>query len=80
MTTNNEALAGKLAVLRGFGFSGPDNIIFAGGLNAKLNEIHAAMALANLDELDLQIIRNRERYERYKRGPGSCKRYPSGRI
>jgi dTDP-4-amino-4,6-dideoxygalactose transaminase len=68
VTTNNEALAGKLAVLRGFGFLGPDNIIFAGGLNAKLNEIHAAMALANLDELDVQIIRNRERYERYKRG------------
>ena len=68
VTTNNEALSGKLAVLRGFGFLGPDNIILAGGLNAKLNEIHAAMALANLDELEVQVIRNRERYERYKHG------------
>ena len=57
VTTNNEALAGKLAVLRGFGFLGQDNIVFAGGLNAKLNEIHAAMTLANLDELEFQIVR-----------------------
>lgn len=68
VTTNNEALAGKLAILRGFGFYGQDNIVFPGGLNAKLNEIHAAMTLANLDELEAQILRNRERYERYKRG------------
>lgn len=68
VTTNNEALAGKLALLRGFGFSGHDNIVFAGGLNAKLNEIHAAMTLASLDELDAQVTRNRTRYERYKSG------------
>jgi dTDP-4-amino-4,6-dideoxygalactose transaminase len=68
VTTNDRALADKLSVLRGFGFVGQDDIRFAGGLNAKLNEIHAAMALASLDELGMQVVRNRERYERYKRG------------
>jgi dTDP-4-amino-4,6-dideoxygalactose transaminase len=68
VTTNNEALAGKLALLRAFGFKGQDNIAIPGGLNAKLNEVHAAMTLANLDGLEAQVARNRERYERYKRG------------
>ena len=36
-------------------------------MNAKLNEIHAAMALAGLDELDHQVTRNRERYTTYRR-------------
>lgn len=73
VTTNNEALAGKLALLRGFGFSGHDNIVFVGGLNAKLNEIHAAMTLASLDELDAQVTRNHARYERYKRDLAAVK-------
>jgi len=38
------------------------------GLNAKLNEFHAAMALASLDALPLTIDRNRQRYAAYARG------------
>lgn len=34
--------------------------------NARLNEIHAAMALASLEDLDRQIARNRRRYHAYK--------------
>lgn len=68
VTTNNPELAHKLSVLRTFGFEGQDNCIIPGGLNAKLNEIHAAMALANLDGLDQQIIKNRQRYKQYQVG------------
>lgn len=66
VTTNDGALARELALLHGFGFEGPDNIVFPGGLNAKLNEIHAAMALASLDDLEAQVDRNRERYHTYQ--------------
>jgi dTDP-4-amino-4,6-dideoxygalactose transaminase len=55
-----------LALLRFFGFTGPPTVAVSGGLNAKLNEIHAAMALAGLDDLDNQVARNRERYLTYK--------------
>lgn len=66
ITTNNSELATKLAITRGFGFSGVDNVKIPGGMNAKLNEIHAAMALASLDDLEDQVIRNRKRYYLYR--------------
>lgn len=71
VTTNNTELANKLSLMRGFGFLGPDNIVVQGGLNAKLNEIHAAMALANLDALEIQIVNNKNNYKRYKDGLAS---------
>jgi dTDP-4-amino-4,6-dideoxygalactose transaminase len=37
------------------------------GLNAKLNEIHAAMALAGLDDIEKQVGRNRQTYYLYQR-------------
>jgi dTDP-4-amino-4,6-dideoxygalactose transaminase len=66
ITTNDSELATKLARMRGFGFYTPDNVHEL-GLNAKLNEVHAAMALASLDALDAQVARNRERYQAYRR-------------
>jgi dTDP-4-amino-4,6-dideoxygalactose transaminase len=36
-------------------------------MNAKLNEIHAAMALAGLDDLEEQVARNRQTYYLYQR-------------
>ncbi|HVW53245.1 MAG TPA: aminotransferase class I/II-fold pyridoxal phosphate-dependent enzyme [Trinickia sp.] len=60
VTTNDAALASKLAELRdGTG-------LLPGAIDARLADVHAAMALANLDELDAQVARNRERYERYR--------------
>lgn len=67
LTTNDAQLAERLALTRGFGFKGQDNVAAPGGLNAKLNEIHAAMALASLDDLEDQVERNRQRYLTYKR-------------
>ena len=66
VTTNDGDLARHLAVVRGFGFRGQDNAE-AFGINTKLNEVHAAMALACLDEVGEQLERNRERYLHFKR-------------
>jgi dTDP-4-amino-4,6-dideoxygalactose transaminase len=65
-TTNDIGLAKQLSLMRGFGFGGMDNIAISGGMNAKLNEMHAAMALASLDGIDEQVERNRLRYYTYK--------------
>ena len=60
VTTDNEALADRLVALRDGGIDAP------GALDARLSDVHAAMALANLDELDAQVERNRGRYARYR--------------
>ncbi len=66
LATDDGDLAAKLALQRGFGFNGHDNVEHF-GINAKLNEIHAAMALANLDELEDQVVDHRRRYHTYRR-------------
>lgn len=67
ITTNDASLARQLALMRGFGFADVDKIVVSGGMNAKLNEMHAAMTLASLDGLEEQVARNRQRYYTYKR-------------
>jgi len=66
LTTNNKDLAEKLASKRTFGFVGVDDVAVENGMNAKLNEMHAAMALASMDDLESQIEDNRERYYTYR--------------
>lgn len=65
ITTNDAHLARRLVCMRGFGFYTPDTVQEF-GMNAKLNEVHAAMALAGLDGLEGQVARNRERYRAYQ--------------
>jgi len=65
LTSNDDALVQQLASMRTFGFTAPDTVSIAGGLNAKLNEMHAAMALASLDDIEAQIDANRLRYQTY---------------
>ena len=67
ITTNDASLAKQVSLMRGFGFGGVDNIVVPGGMNAKLNEIHAAMTLASLDDVEGQVTRNRQRYRTYRR-------------
>lgn len=67
LTTNDGLLADHLRLVRGFGFQGRDTIAVAGGTNAKLNEMHAAMALANLDELNGLVDHNLAIYRTYQR-------------
>ncbi len=64
VTTNDSELAEELALTRAFGFRFQDQTDYF-GVNAKLNEVHAAMALASLDGVTEQVGRNRRLYERY---------------
>lgn len=66
LTTNNTALATHLSYRRAFGFTSQDTVSDL-GTNAKLNEMHAAMALSGLDDIADQVERNRERYRAYQR-------------
>jgi dTDP-4-amino-4,6-dideoxygalactose transaminase len=65
--TNNSPLADRLRLMRNFGLSGPDTGLCL-GTNAKLNEVSAAMGLANLDSLDDFLAANRRNHEAYRRG------------
>lgn len=67
ITTNDASMARQLSLMRGFGFTGADNIVVPYGMNAKLNEMHAAMTLASLDDVEEQVACNRQRYYTYKR-------------
>ena len=60
VTTNDAVLARRLAELRN------GSVLLPGAIDARLTDVHAAMALANLDELAAQVARNRARYERYR--------------
>ncbi len=71
VTTDDPELAARLARMRGFGFYGEDNVELL-GMNAKLNEIHAAMALAGMDDLPDQVERNRVRYRAYQQAFSGC--------
>lgn len=69
VTTHDDALAEALRWQRNFSLPAfrPANIQYdALGLNAKLNELHAAMAHLSLDRLDGTIARNRARFEKYR--------------
>jgi len=52
---------------RNFGFEGLDRINMPGGINAKLNEMHAGMALTSLNSLENTVKHNKEIYYIYKR-------------
>jgi dTDP-4-amino-4,6-dideoxygalactose transaminase len=63
ITTNNRQLADRLDHMKRFG-----TVKDGHALNAKLNEVHAAMAMASLDEIDEQIASHRRKYSLYVAG------------
>jgi dTDP-4-amino-4,6-dideoxygalactose transaminase len=65
VVTNNDALAEKMRLMRNFGFSGYDNVIYP-GTNGKMTEISAAMGLTNLEDLDEFVAINRRNYNSYR--------------
>ena len=65
ITTNDDELADAMRLMRNFGFSGYDNVIYP-GTNGKLTEVCAAMGLTNLDAVDGFIANNRDAYLAYK--------------
>jgi len=67
VVTNSDELAGKMRLMKNFGFSGLDNVIYI-GTNGKMNEVSAAMGLTCLDGMEAIIETNRRNYERYAEG------------
>ncbi|HEX4098650.1 MAG TPA: aminotransferase class I/II-fold pyridoxal phosphate-dependent enzyme [Caulobacteraceae bacterium] len=71
ITTNDDDLAAVLRWQRNFALPGqrPDCAVgwdHTLGLNAKLTELHAAMALASLEGLSAVVERNQTRHEAYR--------------
>jgi dTDP-4-amino-4,6-dideoxygalactose transaminase len=71
ITTDDDGLAAKLRWQRNFCVPGlapteVGEIDETLGLNAKLNEVHAAMALLSLDGVNETIGRNKARFEAYR--------------
>lgn len=64
IVTNNDELAQKMRLMKNFGFSGYDSVIYI-GTNGKMNEASAAMGLANLDHLEEFIACNYRNYKFY---------------
>jgi len=67
VVTNNDDLAAKMSLMKNFGFSGYDNVIYI-GTNGKMSEISAAMGLTGLESLDEFIAANRRNYVAYQAG------------
>lgn len=67
LTTDDGALAAAMRRQRNFGF-GDDGTVEELGLNAKLNELHAALALSNLPHLDAIVADNAARLAAYRDG------------
>lgn len=65
LTTDNDELAAKMRRQRTFGF-GEGAVPVELGMNAKLNELHAAMALSNLDHMQAIIADNKRRFGCYQ--------------
>lgn len=66
VTTNDDALAAKIRLMKNFGFAGYDNVVYV-GTNGKMSEVAAAMGLTGLESLEDFIAANRLNYERYKK-------------
>jgi dTDP-4-amino-4,6-dideoxygalactose transaminase len=64
VVTNNDELAAKMRLMRNFGFSGYDNVIYV-GTNGKMNELSAAMGLTSLDSMPRIVETNRNNYAAY---------------
>lgn len=64
VVTNNDELAARIRLMKNFGFSGYDNVIYI-GTNGKMNELSAAFGLTNLESLGEFVEVNRVNYEAY---------------
>ncbi|MGD8374720.1 MAG: DegT/DnrJ/EryC1/StrS family aminotransferase [Acidobacteriota bacterium] len=65
VATNDDELARRLRIGRNYGNPGDYDCEFA-GLNARMSEFHAVMALFGLERLDAAIVRRGELVSRYR--------------
>jgi dTDP-4-amino-4,6-dideoxygalactose transaminase len=66
VVTNNDKLAEKMRLMKNFGFSGYDNVIYI-GTNGKMTEVCAAMGLTGLESLAEFISTNRCNFQAYQK-------------
>ncbi len=64
VTTNEDALAAKIRLMRNFGFLDYDMVV-SSGINAKMTEISAAMGLTSLEAMENFIASNRQHFHQY---------------
>ena len=69
--TNHTWLVEKLRLMRNFGFQDIDCVVSL-GINAKMNEVSAAMGLTMLEDLDELVSSNQQRYRHYLRELSHC--------
>jgi dTDP-4-amino-4,6-dideoxygalactose transaminase len=67
VVTNDDQLAKKIRLMKNFGFSGYDEVIYI-GTNGKMNEISAAMGLVNLESREDFIRINKRNLACYAEG------------
>ena len=65
VVTNDDDLAEKMRLMKNFGFSGLDNVIYL-GTNGKMDEVSAAMGLTSLESLNEFVEVNRRNYYLYR--------------
>lgn len=66
VVTNDDDLAAKMRLMRNFGFSGYDNVIYI-GTNGKMTEVCAAMGLTSFESLESFVETNRRNHRAYRR-------------
>jgi dTDP-4-amino-4,6-dideoxygalactose transaminase len=66
VVTNSDDLAAKLRLMRNFGFSGYDNVIYL-GTNGKMHELSAALGITNFESLESFLEVNYRNYKLYER-------------
>lgn len=72
VTTNDDALARRVRLMKNFGFTDYDRVDHV-GTNGKMNEVCAAMGMAGLDAIDTFVsvnLRNYMTYKEHLRVPG----------
>ena len=65
--TNNDEVAGKMKLMRNFGFAGYDCVTYL-GMNGKMNEASAAMGLTLLESFGELVDTNNRNYAAYRDG------------
>jgi dTDP-4-amino-4,6-dideoxygalactose transaminase len=67
IVTNDDQLNQKLRLMKNFGFSDFDKVIYL-GTNGKMSEVSAAMGLTSLENMEEFIEVNRRNYHYYQEG------------
>ncbi|MBF0344533.1 MAG: DegT/DnrJ/EryC1/StrS family aminotransferase [Nitrospirae bacterium] len=64
VVTNDDCFEARVRKMINFGITGPESIVTL-GINAKMSELHAAIGLSMLDDMDNIICLRKSRYVKY---------------